>query len=453
MPVELLSRILLQVIDTVDDESKDICDAAARTTIMLVCRLLRDILLDSPLVWSKIDMGWPRLQYELYMTRARGTPLHVRDHNTFVDPHLYFSLARFIDLEFPEHPSTLKPKLKLQREAPALEILRIAASTVVGGNPCITSTFLGGHPHSLRELTLVSCQVISAPNFSGLKRLTLYLCLEGDRTWSLFDLFPNTPQLEDLSIMELRSGAGNLLHRMDPDWILVPQGDHIKMLLPRLLRLSLSDSAVPVWCILRALNDPALELNVSLIQLESEFMGWQYHDNVLAHVKDWWKPKACVSGIGFATYVIDGTLSDPPESITRRLSYHGHAADAFHVSFSVEVSFIKEFENVNALRFLQDEDLPSCIMRAYQGGLDNMPNIRTVIIENPTGDWENSDAAPLETLIEERRFSSQPIQEIKFEQCTDAIRPYTAQLATRWPEITIFWNTQKVKRSNIQVAP
>jgi hypothetical protein len=53
MPPEILSRVLQHLVDTVDVDSGDICDVAKRTSIMLTWQLLRDVLLDCPLVWSK----------------------------------------------------------------------------------------------------------------------------------------------------------------------------------------------------------------------------------------------------------------------------------------------------------------------------------------------------------------------------------------------------------------
>jgi hypothetical protein len=288
--------VLQHLVDTVDADSGDICDVATRTTIMFTCQLLRNVLLDCPLVWSKINNGWPRALCKLYTTLARGAPLSVRDSNSSADPQCYFEVATSVHLDFailyPDRRILINEDLK--RDAPQVKVLTVVGTQIPIHEPRahLTSDFLGGNPCALRELTLVGFQLTSAPNFDGLKRLTLQLCLDGDRLGSFLDIFSNTPQLEDLSVIQQASSSGLLAIVTHQNRALALQGDHLKTFLPRLLRLHLSDYVLPIWPIVRALRDPALELYLDVIEFSKSLDAWsQYHDSVLAHVKAVWQQK------------------------------------------------------------------------------------------------------------------------------------------------------------------
>jgi hypothetical protein len=146
---------------------------------MLTCQLLCEVLLDCPLVWSKINIGWPRAQCELYTTLARGAPLSVRDSNSSVDPQCYFEVATSEHLDFtilyPNRRILINEALK--RDAPQVKVLTVVGTQIPIHEPraYLTSDFLSGNPRALRELTLVGFQLTSAPNFGGLKRLTLHV--------------------------------------------------------------------------------------------------------------------------------------------------------------------------------------------------------------------------------------------------------------------------------------
>jgi hypothetical protein len=168
MPPEILSRVLQHLVDTVDVDSGDICDVATRTSIMLTWQLLRDVLLDCPLVWSKINIGWPGALCKLYTTLARGAPLSVRDSNSSVDPQCYFEVATSVHLDFtipyPDRRILINEALK--RDAPQLNVLTVVGTQIPIHEPraYLTSDFLGGNSCALRELTLVGFQLTSAPN-------------------------------------------------------------------------------------------------------------------------------------------------------------------------------------------------------------------------------------------------------------------------------------------------
>jgi hypothetical protein len=339
MPYEILSRVLQHLVGIVDVNSGDIYDVATRTTIVLTCQLLCEVFLDCPLVWSKINIGWPRAQYELYTTLARGAPLSVRDSNPSVDPQCYFEVATSVHLYFtipyPDRRILINETLK--RDAPQLKVLTVVETQIQIHNTRahLTSDLLGGNPCALRELTLVGFQLTSAPNFDGLKRLTLQLCLDGDRLWSFLDIFSHTPQLEDLSIIQRASNSGLPAIVMHQNRVLALQGDHLKTFLPRLLRLHLSDYVLPIWPIVRALRDPALELHLDVIEFSKSLDAWsQYHDNVLAHIKGVWQQKTGTGYPSSGTYTINLAFSEPSQQVDHRLSYDHmkHAWPAYSTS-------------------------------------------------------------------------------------------------------------------------
>jgi hypothetical protein len=71
-----------------------------------------------------------------------------------------------------------------------------------------------------------------------------------------------------------------------------PQREELKGILPKLSKLCLSDTVVPLWPFLRALPDPTLELVVSTgkdSDLQDEWTP--YHVDALAHVKQLWHRK------------------------------------------------------------------------------------------------------------------------------------------------------------------
>jgi hypothetical protein len=340
---------------------------------MLTCQLLCEVLLDCPLVWSKINIGWPRAQCELYTTLARGAPLSVRNSNSSVDPQCYFEVATSVHLDFailyPDRPD-----------------------------------FLGGNPRALRELTLVGFQLTYAPNFGGLKRLTLRLCLDGDRLWSFLDIFSHTPQLEDLSIIQRASNSGLPAIVMHQNRVLALQGDNLKTFLPRLLRLHLSDYVLPIWPIVRALRDPALELHLDVIEFSKSLDAWsQYHDNVLAHVKDVWQQKTGTGYPSSGTYTINLAFREPFKPVDHHLSYEVCVAGVFHVSFSAVVIFKTEFEDIHVLKFiLNAEYVAFTINRISIFGLDFMPNIHTIILENAGDHSDMLGDSGLEEFIDAR---------------------------------------------------
>jgi hypothetical protein len=116
--------------------------------------------MDAPLIWSRIDCEWPHKLYDLYILRAKGAPLTIRDKHTSTDPAEYFDLAKYIHLNY-NGSISVKPDKQIQinqtlnRGAAELEILTVNL-------PCfdvdqalqLTSSFLGGDPRQLQELTL-----------------------------------------------------------------------------------------------------------------------------------------------------------------------------------------------------------------------------------------------------------------------------------------------------------
>jgi hypothetical protein len=152
LPDEVTLCVLYELFNQVDAQSEDICDVAMRTSALLVCRRLQQIMVDAPLIWSRINCEWPQILYDLYMLQAKGAPLTIRDKYTSTDPAEYLDLAKYIHLSY-NGSTSVKPDKQIQinqtlnRGAAELEILTINL-------PCfdvdqalqLTSSFLGGDP-------------------------------------------------------------------------------------------------------------------------------------------------------------------------------------------------------------------------------------------------------------------------------------------------------------------
>jgi hypothetical protein len=175
MPDDILLNILQAVVDGASKELLDIYDATACTKAMLVCGLLRDVLIDLPLVWSKISVRWLHAQYEVYMSRARGTPLSVKDFSSLVDPHLYVKTATSVHLDFtivcPTRRTLIDDALK--RDVSKQDVLTMIEAQTRVPELLLNGELLGGNCCLLRELTVVGFLSRSVLNLSGLTQLTV----------------------------------------------------------------------------------------------------------------------------------------------------------------------------------------------------------------------------------------------------------------------------------------
>jgi hypothetical protein len=211
MPEDILIQILQQLMEDLDIESDDVRDVTARTTIFLVCRLLCQVMLNSPILWSKISCKWPISLFKLYMERAGRTSLIIKGWDApLVDPNEYFSRAKSVDLSFRhqwkgDNLKLLQVQDVLKRQSPRLETL---INNCYDQDLELTPSFLGGNPHSLQELNIVYFRLGSGPSLRSLRRLTIRKRCEEDRLWSIFDVFRGTPHMEDLTLIRVSNGRG-----------------------------------------------------------------------------------------------------------------------------------------------------------------------------------------------------------------------------------------------------
>jgi hypothetical protein len=123
------------------------------------------------------------------MSRARGTPLSVKNFSSSIDPRLYFETATSVHLDFtilcPARRILIDDALK--RDAPKQEVLTMIEAQTRVPKLLLTGQLLGGNCCLLRELTVVGFVLRSVLNFSGLKQLTLRSCMDGDPQWEAGD--------------------------------------------------------------------------------------------------------------------------------------------------------------------------------------------------------------------------------------------------------------------------
>jgi hypothetical protein len=167
------------------------------------------------------------------MSRARGTPLSVKNFSSSIDPRLYFETATSVHLDFtilcPARRILIDDALK--RDAPKQEVLTMIEAQTRVPKLLLTGQLLGGNCCLLRELTVVGFVLRSVLNFSGLKQLTLRSCMDGDRSHGFFDILSGISQLGYLSIIR-ETGISGVPHwLMDEDEVLALYGKHAKTFL------------------------------------------------------------------------------------------------------------------------------------------------------------------------------------------------------------------------------
>jgi hypothetical protein len=131
---------------------------------------------------------------------------------------------------------------------------------------------------------------------------------------------------------------------------------------------------------------------------------------VLAHVKEVWQQKTGYPSSG--TYTINLAFREPSKPIDRRLSYEACVADVFHVSFSAMVIFKTAFEDIHVLKFILNSEYVGFTINSISVfGLDFMPNIHSIILENAGDHADILGNSGLEEFIDARVNSTHELSE------------------------------------------
>jgi hypothetical protein len=119
--------------------------------IMLVCRVWRDVAVQTPVLWTIVDSGctpW----IELCDQRSSGMPLHLDGNSQRFKQQM--SRAKSLNTVYAVDPDLDEDVIDLSAPAPRMEALRIITTAAFPGEVVIGQSFLQGTPSSLVHLEL-----------------------------------------------------------------------------------------------------------------------------------------------------------------------------------------------------------------------------------------------------------------------------------------------------------
>jgi hypothetical protein len=187
--------------------------------LMLVCRRLRAVALDTPHLWTVLHCGTPAW-LKLCISRAKGAPLDLcgagfsdlvdEEDEGYAGPELarHVLNARRLCMPMPQRPHNRFTTSILDHPLPHIDALHL-----VRGSPraiqwphFLSPDFLGGHSNTLRTLTLgkvAFADTDGAPSFPALVRLDVqssYISREAQSVRQLVALLRGVPRLERLAV-------------------------------------------------------------------------------------------------------------------------------------------------------------------------------------------------------------------------------------------------------------
>jgi hypothetical protein len=279
LPVEILIIILHYIQDACDcyhHSSFLVAFNFKWTRVMLVCQHFRAVAVQTPTLWSVIDLECAQKWRDLCLERTQGhTPLQIRDYGGVTRKNvLYLHRAQSAVLRGGLTEVLCAPDLKLQT-------LFVSCGTMDGGQGlAVSSSTFGGRNPFLRNLWLRGYAVSllkDAPAMPHLRNLKLER-ITADLT-ALARLWSGTPRLEHLYMRHLMFSAGTRIAdeselSYEPDWI-EPVLD--KVSLPHLKTLHIEEELVPMSALVRMLPTPS-----AMLWLQLREWDCRYHHRFMA---------------------------------------------------------------------------------------------------------------------------------------------------------------------------
>jgi hypothetical protein len=265
LPVDILILVLHYIQDTRGRNQRRSFLATFTSEwmcVMLVCRHFRAVAVQTPTLWSVIDLGCAQEWVDLCLERTQGNiPLQIRDRRTGVkemEPYLHRAQSAVLRGDLTEVLCT--PGLKLR----ALEVfcgridrghwLAVSSSTFGGKNPLLRNLRLRGFSVSL---------FTDAPSMPHLRELQLELITTNFT--ALARLWSATPRLEHLYLRILQfSDTINWSQRSlpyEPDML---EPVPAKVRLPHLKTLRISEELVAMSALVRMLPTPSVMLHLQV---------------------------------------------------------------------------------------------------------------------------------------------------------------------------------------------
>jgi hypothetical protein len=251
--------------------------------IMCVCRHFRDVALQSPTLWSTLDLAQSGRWLELCDQRSGAAPLHLRTHEKSRWPRtmpwgLVDSwVSRAETMALADYGVCARV---LHAPAPLLRALDVRTGSGIIFE--VDTTLLGGTATSLAHLTVHGPNIIldRLPPLPALRCLELCrVILDYRQLQTLIDVFVCTPQVEDLSIkgVYLTEDDEPALHSSAP-------------LLPRLRILEIADTAYVAAELVRLLPAPRLSAEIQICAGGDEL---RFDEHLAAIMRQQWIARAC----------------------------------------------------------------------------------------------------------------------------------------------------------------
>jgi hypothetical protein len=245
LPLEVIIHICLMIPD-VEHRRMDL------NYFMSTCRLIRDIALSVPELWTMIGCSWRPEWIELCIQRAANQPLHI-DFDGWTgqarSEPLYSNIYRCSSAII-SNPWTSGKALNICSPAPLMHSITILD---VSRRPSfrIDNTILGGQHSRLTSLKLTSIHVLRPLSLPNLQRLSL---AKVNITFPhLYKFLFGSPGLEEIHVEMLYKPC----HPTFQTRMLEPT-----VPLDRLRCLSIHDSGDIVRPLLQHLPDPSLQLHL-----------------------------------------------------------------------------------------------------------------------------------------------------------------------------------------------
>jgi hypothetical protein len=265
LPVDILILVLHYIQDTRgrNRRASFLADFTSEwTCVMLVCRHFRAVAVQTPTLWSAIDLRCAQEWVDLCLERTQGNiPLQISDRRSGskeIEPYLHRAQSAVLRGDLTE--VLCAPGLKLRA-------LEVSCDRKERGNwLVVSSSTFGGKNLLLRTLRLRGFAVslfTGAPAMPHLRELQLELITTNFT--ALARLWSATPRLEHLYLRSLQfSDTCNWSQRhlpYEPDML---EPVPAKVCLPHLKTLRISEELVAMSALVRMLPTPNVMLHLQL---------------------------------------------------------------------------------------------------------------------------------------------------------------------------------------------
>jgi hypothetical protein len=393
------------------------------TRIMLLCRHIRNIVVDARALWRTVDFNRRAEWTQLCLERAGDTSLDIIAkfglhsdalHNTGMShedfAQTYILKSRVARLHYWGEGHEAHVARVLQQPAPIMRCLYLSTHDESG--PTLSSNLLGGECDNLRRLALRTLRAIESdpPRLVNLRQLEL------DVRWiehrpqmdALLGLLDGTPILEELSLIRG-------LPRSLEDGERVQQLERAPVHLPHLRLLRMDEHIEHILLLLRLLPEPSRGLHVFVHRWSEEALSAQLADDKFAdlfnRLSSFWTARTGAVELpnGHMLSARELGMSFPPMHTLRFASHPGSPTSLiFKVKCKI-ASDVPILGQVKTLHLSNDRTGPS-LGEEDGSGAAYMTRLERIVLERPS---TAKQLQSVEKFAKENARAGRPIREVE----------------------------------------